>query len=230
MKSDQQENSEENINIQTLRKKIAELIADNDKFILKKQNQQSIQRLISGLTKKGFIRTHSFVFNSLRELFSSGEMKPKVVKHEVDYLPWKWDQTKKYLDELYRADIITYSRDSFGRLNCKLKVGPKTKISNQLTRLFNYLRNSEKLPNINPEIHQSYTSYYQKKKTIDEMKTAKTNAKIRQANTKEVTNFKDKIVRAYFMIDYEHGDFSGNLVEIIKKEPLMLFSLVKEGD
>lgn len=216
---------DENDSIRILNGTIAKILVDNDLRIRKRQNREDFKKILQIVVEYGFIRTHTIIANWLIELFEQGEVSTKTFHELIKDLPWSWDTTKEYIDSLKQLGIIRYSRDSQGRKVCSLNLEKET-IAKQLMNLVEFYKRKglvEIMKIMNARGH--YIRYYSK---LSEWFNKKTTAeqlskKIIQAPTSTVDRFIHKVTT--FICGSKEDELRKNLLELIKKKPLLLRSL-----
>jgi hypothetical protein len=220
--------------LSALREKIAKIMAESDSSTLEKDNARVVGLLIHNIATKGYIRAHAILITWLRELFEFGECKSQTIQELVQALPWKWHQSKKYLDKLERNNFVRYGHDPSGRKTCQLIIQPSKdeEISLQLDNLLKYFVHQATLsPEIWKRDYQNLNQFHLLRIKLQESSELILEEKreIRSATEKEQEEYLEHIISAYYSPeDYEETNPQKRLEEALKTIPLLLKGLKRE--
>jgi len=207
---------------------IGHLIAEKDYRIRKKKNKELYSNLLRMIVGKGLIRTHAFLANWLVELHNVGELRAKTIHEMIEQLPWTRDKTQEHLDSLEEEGLLQFSRDSNGRKTCLLNIEDDKQKVRQLANLLwffkAYPKQSERiLPLFYPEYSAYSKSIYEWSHV--EKSLAEKTRRYEQASEEEMNTFVKQIGSLAFIENTR--EFERKLLEMIKWQPLFLYSLKK---
>ncbi|MBN1328578.1 MAG: hypothetical protein JXA54_03805 [Candidatus Heimdallarchaeota archaeon] len=207
---------------------IGQLIAEKDYRIRKKANKERYNNILRTIVGKGLIRTHALLANWLVELQNAGELRAKTIQEMTEQLPWTRDKTREHLDSLEEEGLLQFSRDSKGRKISLLNIEDDKQKVRQLANLLwffkAYPKQSEQ---ILPSFYPEYSAYY---KSIDkwllvEKSLVERTRRYEQASEEEMNTFVEQIGSLAFIENTR--EFERKLLETIKWQPLLLYSLKK---
>ncbi len=215
--------------IRILNGAIIEILTDDDIRIRKKKNIVRYKLALEEVVAKGFIRTHAIVTNWLLELFKYGELRSLTFHELKEKLPWSWDKTREYFDSLEEISIVNYSRDSQGRKTCSLTIDNEYR-ARQIKKLLEFYKRSGIDSRITiSEIRKEYTKYGRKLNEwfCKKHDVKKLSIKITQASSSTVEKFIHDITN--IITRSEEKELKVNLLEFLKKNPLLIRSLKRSG-
>ncbi len=218
--------------LQNLHEKIIYLIQNKDFKITKEKNQRILSEAIKKIAQNGFLRTHAFLHNWLREFFEEGELTSKSLLNIRSSLPWSWDQTKKYFDALERNKVLIYSRDSIGKKICTLTITDHlgegvNSIPTQELRLFYYLKYQKNIPTDEfANLKSRIGNYYSKLENFEQMKSKveKEKEKFQSTEMNHIKLLAEEIATFYWHNRTKKG-IVNDIEEMLVERPTTIFSL-----
>jgi len=220
----------ENTNITHLRKLIIYVLKTKASISEYSDHEiTKIQEIIQGLSKIGFIRTHSLIVSMMKKLVLYGESNFIKIKEIEESSPWKWDQLRKQLDILEKNGYVSIKRDKTRNMACELHLS-ENKSPLEIKRLLEYFSNNFKNDQFTVEnISKIITLRQQlllKREKLKEIKKQFNKATIGPISKKELSDYVEEISKAYIFEAQE--DFEEPITRIIKelvKQPLFLKGL-----
>ena len=207
---------------------VAQLVATNDHRIKKNEHKQRHKVLLEILLEKNIVQTHAFIVNWLGELLTSGELKPKTVQEVISQMPWAWDKSRALLDTKKKEGFLEFTRDSKGRKICIIRVKDGLQKIKQITNLFNFLKNySEQTGQLVVDFYKEYRAYNTSlyKWMQNEKALAGKIGRYEPASEEALDELIENI-GSLAILDTGR-EFQKRLLDFIKKEPLLLYSLRK---
>ena len=207
---------------------VAQLVATNDHRIKKNEHKQRHKVLLEILLEKNIVQTHAFIVNWLGELLTSGEMKPKTVQEVISQMPWAWDKSRALLDTKKKEGFLEFTRDSKGRKICIIRIKDGLQKIKQITSLFNFLKNySEQTGQLVVDFYKEYKAYNTclYKWMQNEKALAGKIGRYEPASEEALDELIENI-GSLAILDTGR-EFQKRLLDFIKKEPLLLYSLRK---
>ena len=207
---------------------VAQLVATNDHRIRKNEHKLRFKNLLETLLEKNIIQTHAFIVNWLGELLTNGEMKPKTVQDVIRQMPWAWDKSRALLDTKKKEGLLEFTRDSKGRKICIIKIKDGLQKIKQITNLFNFLKGyPEQSGRIVVDFYKEYKAYNTSlyKWMQNEKALAGKIGRYESASEEELDELIENI-GSLAILDTGR-EFQKRLLDLIKKEPLLLYSLRK---
>ena len=215
----------ENISIRNLNALLSIFSSVDDFRICREKHRTRYREVIKAIVAKGFIRTHAHIANWVQEIVENGELTALTFHEIVEKSPWEWDKTSEYFDRLEEEGIIQYFRDSQGRKMCCLNIDDQ-KRNRQINNLLVFykekkedaLNNFQKSRKFSFEYNKKLCEWQQMRSKIEQLKP-----KINQATSSSVKKFISNIAK--ILNNSTEEDLEDNLLDFLKRNPLMIYSI-----
>ena len=219
----------ENENIIYLNKLVIDALKTKSTINLKDECEvNKIRETIQEIRKLGIIRNHSLIISMMKKLVLKGESDFIRIKELEDKGPWKWDQLRKQLDILEKNGYITFERDEARNITCSLNLNENNSpfmMKRLLDYYSNYYKDQFTIENIS-RIIALRQELFLKQEELKEITKQFDKETITSTSRKELTEFVDKISKAYTFEESEDFEEPINrILKVLVKQPLFLKGL-----